>query len=103
MKRKMMANRLKYDVLAVANLNGSQTQARNLVISAVNGGKKGFTLAQQMQIQDGERETTVFLKGGIHIPDYATLVSLRDSLNMAIETAKEKYNNSDDDNIKWDN
>lgn len=100
----MMANRLKYDVLATAKLSKGPIQSRNLVISAVNGGSKGFTLAQQIQVSEnnGEQQTTVFLKGGIHIPDYATLIGLRDSLNMAIEVAKEKYNNNSDDNIKWD-
>ena len=99
-----MANKLKYDVLATAKLTNGPIQSRNLVISAVNGGSKGFTLAQQIQVSEnnGEQQTTVFLKGGIHIPDYATLISLRDSLNIAIEAAKEKYNKNSDDNIKWD-
>lgn len=61
-------------------------ETRNLVVSACSRG--GFTLAQQVSIDEGGKKTNVFLKNAIHIDDVNGLESLRDALNVAIEKSK---------------
>ena len=56
---------------------------RNLVISR-NNLNQGFTLAQQVVIAEGSRQTALFIKGAFHIDDIEGLYNLRDALNEAI-------------------
>lgn len=56
---------------------------RNLVVSQHTNGS--FTLAQQIVIQEGKKQMTIFLKGSIYIDNLEGLYNLRDALNESIE------------------
>ena len=65
-------------------LSSAQIQEmRNLVVSECSRG--GFTLAQQVSIDEGGKKTNVFLKNAIHIDKIEGLINLRDALNIAID------------------
>jgi hypothetical protein len=57
---------------------------RNAVVSS-NLSYGGFTIGQQVVVQDGTRLIGLFIKGAIHIKELEGLYSLRDALNEAIE------------------
>jgi len=57
---------------------------RSLVVSS-NSITSGFTIAQQLSVQEGNRKIEIFLKGAIHIDSIDGLIELRDALNEAIE------------------
>ena len=61
---------------------------KNLVISECSKG--GYTLAQQMVIEDGSKKINVYLKGAVHINNVEGLHNLRDALNIAIEKIENK-------------
>ena len=69
-----------YKELAFAPIEGN----REIVISEFSDG--GFTLAQRINVQEGERQTSVYMKNSIHVPTMEALVNLRDAINTAIET-----------------
>lgn len=71
--------------------NAQIEEARRLVISNyfINGEDSGFTLAQQVEVEEGKKKTRVFLKGGIHIQDIDCLYNLRDAVNNAINLYEE--------------
>lgn len=86
---------IKYTELAKAKIQKS----RNLVISATSKG--GFTIAQQLEVNEGNRTTTVFLgKSGMIVDDLEGLYSVRDALNVAIDKMENKDVDSDD--ADWD-
>lgn len=58
--------------------------SRNLVISKLQG-SNSFTLAQQLVVVEGTKQTTMFMKGAIHMEGLEALHSLRNALNEAIE------------------
>lgn len=69
---------------------------RNVVISECSKG--GFTIAQQLEVSEGDRKTNVFLKGAIHIDNVNGLMNLRDALNYAImECGKVTENDRNDE------
>lgn len=59
----------------------------------------GFTLAQQIEVEEGKRMTRVFLKNGIHVASIDELYNLRDAINDAIN----KYENEKSDEEEWEN
>ena len=59
----------------------------------------GFTLAQQVEVEEGKRMTRVFLKNGIHVASIDELYNLRDAINDAINKYEEKKN----DEEEWEN
>lgn len=59
----------------------------------------GFTLAQQVEVEEGKRITRVFLKNGIHVASVDELYNLRDAINNAIDKYEEKKN----DEEEWEN
>ena len=86
---------IKYTELAKAKIQKS----RNLVISATSKG--GFTIAQQLEVNEGSRVTTVFLgKSGMIVDDLEGLYSVRDALNVAIDKIEKKDFHEDD--TDWD-
>ena len=86
---------IKYTELAKAKIQKS----RNLVISETSKG--GFTIAQQLEVNEGNRTTTVFLgKSGMIVDDLEGLYSVRDALNVAIDKVEKKDLN--DDETDWD-
>lgn len=56
---------------------------RNLVIS--KNGSGTYTLGQQIVVQEGKKQTLIFLKGAIYIDSLEGLYNLRDALNEAIQ------------------
>ena len=86
---------IKYTELAKAKIQKS----RNLVISATSKG--GFTIAQQLEVNEGNRTTTVFLgKSGMIVDDLEGLYSVRDALNVAIDKMENKE--AEEDDADWD-
>lgn len=59
----------------------------------------GFTLAQQVEVEEGKRTTRVFLKNGIHVTSVDELYNLRDAINDAIN----KYEEGMQDQEQWEN
>lgn len=74
-----MTNKMGFEVLATARIQDK----RNLVISSNTNG--GFTIAQQIVVQEGKRQTLLFIKGAIHVDSLEGLVNLRNALSDAIE------------------
>lgn len=98
-----MASKMKYSELSNAQI----ADKRRLVISECvkqNQDTKetihcGFTLAQQIEVEEGKRMTRVFLKNGIHVASIDELYNLRDAINNAINKYEEKKN----DEKEWEN
>lgn len=59
------------------------TDNRSIVISDCSRG--GFTVAQRMDVTEGEHTNRIFLKGAFHINDIHGLYELRDAINLAIQ------------------
>ena len=76
----MPINEISYNELSKARISNS----RNVVISQCSKG--GYTIAQQLEAKEGERTTTVFMKGAIHIESVDGLYELRDAINLAIDS-----------------
>lgn len=99
----MAVNKTKYLELSNAQI----ADKRRLVISECvkeNQDTKesiqcGFTLAQQVEVEEGKRMTRVFLKNGIHVASVDELYNLRDAINDAIDKYEEKKN----DEEEWEN
>lgn len=98
-----MAIKMKYSELSNAQI----ADKRRLVISECvkeNQDTKekiqcGFTLAQQVEVEEGKRMTRVFLKNGIHVASVDELYNLRDAINNAIS----KYEDEKSDEEEWEN
>lgn len=78
-------------------------ETRNAVISKCSKG--GYTLAQQLEVQENKMKTSVFLKGALHIDSLESLCELRNALNVAINNEQGKININPDelnDNEQWD-
>lgn len=80
---------------------------RNIVISECSKG--GFTIAQQLEVDEGNRTTNVFLKGAFHINDIDGMYNLRDALNAAIMEYEKSVNDfgeevqeNTEENEEWD-
>lgn len=84
---------ISYTELSVAKIQ----EKRNIVVSSANKG--GYTLAQQVVVSEGNRETKMFLKHGFIIEDLQGLYNLRDALNVAIQKEEEKKTLEEDG---WD-
>lgn len=74
-----MSKNVEYKELASAPMN----EQRNVVISECSKG--GYTLAQQVVVEEGKRKINVFMKNAIQIESNEALYNLRDALNIAIE------------------
>ena len=91
----MANNKCRYKELAKARIQDK----RNLVISAFefNGEDNGFTIAQQLEVEEGNKKTSIFLKDSIHIDDLNGMYALRDALNLAIKSFNENDNSWDEE------
>lgn len=74
---------------------------RNIIISKVNDEdtsmELGFTVAQQIEVQEGNKITSLYMKNAVHIDNIEGLYNLRDALNVAISKIEQ-----DNDNQDWD-
>lgn len=73
-----MGNDIFYTELAKAKIQ----EKRNIVISLCSKG--GFTIAQQLEVEEGTRTTGVFFKGAFHIDSLEGIENLRDALNVVL-------------------
>lgn len=89
----MAKTKIEYSEISRAKV----TDSRNIVISNCNKG--GFTIAQQLEAKEGDKITSVFLKGAFHIDDLHGLYNIRDAINLAIKVTEENANEEAD----WDN
>ena len=80
-----MLNKKVYVELSKAKINDK----RSLVISR-NETNGGFTIAQQVIVQEGKRNMTIFMKGATYIEDVDGLYNLRDALNEAIKKEEDR-------------
>lgn len=86
-------NVAKYEEMA----RGKISEKRNVVISKRSKG--GITVAQQLESQEGDRVTNVFLKGAFHVENVQGLYNMRDALNAAIKAIEE---DPAEDGETWD-
>lgn len=89
-----MKSKLRFKQLASVKIGDS----RSLVISSVNDSADGFTIAQQLNVQERGKTISVFLKGGIQIPDVQSLVDIRDAINVALARLSDVQDGEND----WD-
>lgn len=74
---------------------------RNAVISKCSKG--GYTLAQQLEVQEDKAKTSVFLKGALHIDSLESLCELRNALNVVIQKEQIGTNENDvEPEEEWD-
>lgn len=91
----MVKNRLSYRELSKVEVS----ESRNIVISECSKG--GYTIAQQLVAkEDGNKTTTVFMKGAFHIDDIHGMYNLRDAINLAIKLSEEKLLEPEEED--WD-
>lgn len=76
------------------------TKSKNIVVSRCSKG--GFTIAQQLVVNDDQNEVSVFLKGAYHIRDVDALISLRDAIDEAIAKSAKSDEVSAEDDYDWD-
>ena len=62
-------------------------ESRNLVISKLED-SDSFTIAQQLVVTEGKNQTTMFMKGAIHIDGIESLYELRNAINQAIKLSE---------------
>lgn len=91
----MAKNRIEYNEISRAKI----TDSRNVVISTCSKG--GFTVAQQLEAKEGDKTTSVFMKGAFHIEDIHGLYNLRDAVNLAIKLSEESSEDYSD-SCSWD-
>lgn len=84
-------NKIVYNEIAKAKV----TESRNVVISSCSKG--GYTIAQQLVAKegDGDKITTVFMKGAFHVDDIHGLYNLRDAINLAIQVSENGHDSED--------
>lgn len=76
------------------------TKSKNIVVSKCSKG--GFTIAQQLVVNDDKNEVSVFLKGAYHIRDLDSLISLRDAIDEAIGKSVKSEEANVEDDYDWD-
>lgn len=96
-----MANKngIKYEELAKAKIS----EKRSIVISKRSHG--GFTVAQQIEVEEDGKSIEMFLKGAFQVTDLDGLHNMRDALTCAInmlETESDEVESEDDDKEIWD-
>lgn len=89
----MAKTKIEYNEISRAKV----TDSRNVIISSCNKG--GFTIAQQLEAKEGDKVTSVFLKGAFHVDDLHGLYNIRDAINLAIKVTEENLGEETD----WDN
>lgn len=87
-----MRNKAEYSELCKTPVS----ESRNVVISTCSKG--GYTIAQQLTAKEGDKITSVFMKGAFHVDDIKGLYSIRDCINLAIKMEEESIVDDGD----WD-
>lgn len=68
----------KYEILSEAPI----ADQRHAVVSKHPSG--GFTVAQRLDVSDGNQSVNIYMKGALHVSNLGGLLSLRDALDEAI-------------------
>lgn len=90
-------SKVEYEQLSSARVSNS----RNVVVSRCSRG--GFTVAQQVVIEDDGHEMTMFMKGAYHVKDLDALIALRDAIDLAIDkTVRREEADEEELGIEWD-
>ena len=79
-----MAKNIEYEELSTASISDK----RNIVISEYSKG--GYTLGQQVVVEEGSKKINMFVKNSIQIENIEGLYNLRDALNVAISKIEKK-------------
>ena len=79
-----MAKNVEYEELSTASISDK----RNIVISEYSKG--GYTLGQQVVVEEGSKKINMFVKNSIQIENIEGLYNLRDALNVAIWKIEKK-------------
>lgn len=79
-----MAKNVEYEELSTASISDK----RNIVISEYSKG--GYTLGQQVVVEEGSKKINMFVKNSIQIENIEGLYNLRDALNIAISKIEKK-------------
>ncbi|MBP3920417.1 MAG: hypothetical protein J6D28_02510 [Bacilli bacterium] len=79
-----MAKNVEYEELSTASISDK----RNIVISEYSKG--GYTLGQQVVVEEGSKKINMFVKNSIQIENVEGLYNLRDALNVAISKIEKK-------------
>lgn len=95
-----MKNKGRFEELAKTKIQDK----RNIVISSFedDNNRKGFTMAQQVEIEEGDKTFCMFMKESIHVDNVEGLIAIRDALNVAIDNYKEKVEREAEDEELWD-
>lgn len=62
--------------------NATLSKNRQAVISRLDDGS--YTIGQKLEVVDGEKTMSIFLKGALHAEDLNALQNLRDALNVVL-------------------
>lgn len=87
-----LGRNINYKELARARIQDK----RNIVISKTDKELSQFTIAQQLIVEEGNRNTYVFMKNAFHVDNIEGLYNLRDALNVAIAEAEKETEQWDD-------
>lgn len=79
-----MVKNVEYEELSTASISDK----RNIVISEYSKG--GYTLGQQVVVEEGSKKINMFVKNSIQIENIEGLYNLRDALNVAISKIEKK-------------
>ena len=79
-----MAKNVEYEELSTASISDK----RNIVISEYSKG--GYTLGQQVVVEEGSKKINMFVKNSIQIENIEGLYNLRDALNVANSKIEKK-------------
>lgn len=82
MRIEMANKKITYEEISSAKV----TDKRNVVISSCSRG--GYTIAQQVTVEEGSTETKLFMKGAIRVDSVDGLKALRDAITVAITEAE---------------
>ena len=94
-----MKNKGKFEELAKTKIQ----DRRNIVISSFEDeSNNGFTIAQQVEVEEGSKRFCMFMKESIHIDNLEGLIAIRDAINLAIGNYKEKIEKEAEDDEMWD-
>lgn len=94
--KNILKDKTEYSELAKAKVSDS----RNIVISSCSKG--GFTIAQQLEVEENGKPTFVFMKGAYHIAGIDGLYSLRDAVTLAINYHEDPSYSGKKEDLHWD-
>lgn len=92
----MTGAKIEYTELSKAKIN----DLRYVVISERSGG--GFTVAQQVNVDESGDVSSVFLKGAFHVKDRNCMEAFADAVSSAIVDYDARHAIDDEDGINWD-